>query len=515
MHRDYRIERDAIIRRWYGGNPESRNSRRNRRWDRNPISPNDCLGIPIQVNPPFHHYEPCMVWKYSLNQDGYGTLSVDGKAELAHRVVYIQTRGEIPEGKQINHLCNRPYCVQPSHLYAGTTQDNKDDSQIFTNPNLFTAPWVIGYPEELKTDKPLLQRLRETERYEDIDPWEPTTQPPQLPLEEFECPGHDFAITMWGGDSRICRVCETSEFQEEMALGLGTWELIQEICPASRTVSPIIEKIGQSEFLKESHESTRRKAYYRNRRGFGMGGHCIRDCTCRFCTQDRKTFREAIQPTLSPRESELLDLCDRTQPLIAKTLTDASMSVMNELATASGLDQERRETLRAHLQECGSSQTEMVKAIHWAEAIIAYFTHKRSQYQNPEQAMQEEEFQALWHITFFGRITQGNGETIENTLLPLATEAATAITERLQEEWRNTKEGYAPDTRDIDRFATNTARLCLTRTILEHLRHEMLGENSTHRGPPPHSGCLQDIIRTGRVIRFSNGFKEGIGYQPD
>ena len=60
----------------------------------------------------------------------------------------------------------------------------------------------------------LRRRLRESGRYEWVDQWEPFRQPPQIPLEEFVCPKHDFAITMQGGNSKICRICETSEFRQ-------------------------------------------------------------------------------------------------------------------------------------------------------------------------------------------------------------------------------------------------------------------------------------------------------------
>ena len=66
----------------------------------------------------------------------YGVLRVDGKQQQAHRLAYIQTRGEIPEGKQVNHLCNRPFCIQPAHLYAGTKQDNMGTTRGYSaTPN--------------------------------------------------------------------------------------------------------------------------------------------------------------------------------------------------------------------------------------------------------------------------------------------------------------------------------------------------------------------------------------------
>ena len=140
MSRNYQVERDGVIRRWYGDNPQTRNPRPSRTWDEGPITPTDCLGIPMQVNSPLFVLANCMVWKYSLNKDGYGILTIDGKQELAHRVVFIQTRGTIPEGMQVNHLCNRPCCVQPAHLYAGSAQDNRDDSRIFNEHELMNAP---------------------------------------------------------------------------------------------------------------------------------------------------------------------------------------------------------------------------------------------------------------------------------------------------------------------------------------------------------------------------------------
>ena len=201
--------------------PQTRNPRPGRNWNEGPITPADCFGVPMQVNSPFSPFGCCMVWRFGLNRDGYAVLTIGGKQELAHRAVFIQTRGQVPEGRQVNHLCNRPYCLQPSHLYAGSRQDNKDDSQIFSKEELLHAPWVLHWSERQYAEDALLQRLLESNRYDGTEPWEPIAQPAQRPLEEFTCPGHDFSITMFGGNSRICRICETSEFQESMFDELG------------------------------------------------------------------------------------------------------------------------------------------------------------------------------------------------------------------------------------------------------------------------------------------------------
>lgn len=188
MPKDYRTERDAVIRRRYGGNPRRGNPRARRSWNEGPITPADCFGVPMQTNSPFTLLGDCMVWKYGLNRDGYGVLTIEGKQEMAHRAVFIQTRGQAPEDRQVNHLCNRPYCDQPTHLYAGTRQDNKDDSQIFSKEELLHAPWVLHWSEGKQAEDGLLQRLLESNRYDGTEPWEPIAQPAQRLLEEFTCP---------------------------------------------------------------------------------------------------------------------------------------------------------------------------------------------------------------------------------------------------------------------------------------------------------------------------------------
>lgn len=43
---------------------------------------------------------------------------------LAHRVVYVHYFGPIPDGLTIDHLCERPACVNPKHLVAVTHRQN-------------------------------------------------------------------------------------------------------------------------------------------------------------------------------------------------------------------------------------------------------------------------------------------------------------------------------------------------------------------------------------------------------
>lgn len=70
----------------------------------------------------------CWEWTGAKNDKGYGQISVNGEVQYAHRVMYAFLHGEIPPGVQICHYCDNPGCVRPNHLFAGSSQDNAEDS---------------------------------------------------------------------------------------------------------------------------------------------------------------------------------------------------------------------------------------------------------------------------------------------------------------------------------------------------------------------------------------------------
>lgn len=63
----------------------------------------------------------CWLWLGSLDRGGYGKLA---SGAIAHRVVYEQHKGPIPEGRQLDHLCRQRSCVNPDHLEPVTRREN-------------------------------------------------------------------------------------------------------------------------------------------------------------------------------------------------------------------------------------------------------------------------------------------------------------------------------------------------------------------------------------------------------
>ena len=69
----------------------------------------------------------CIIWPFAKVYAGYGTVVVDGKQYLAHRVSCRLSHGEPEEGMHAAHSCNNPSCVNPRHLRWATPSSNNND----------------------------------------------------------------------------------------------------------------------------------------------------------------------------------------------------------------------------------------------------------------------------------------------------------------------------------------------------------------------------------------------------
>ena len=131
----WQLERDALLRRWYGRIPGPMRSY-GRSWPQ-PIRPTDYLQVP----PPQADAEMCHIWRGKLCKNGYGHLLLDKNSVLAHRTAYLQAIGSLAKDAMLHHTCDRPYCVQPAHMYTGRTMQSPELPAVMALPhfNLFTT----------------------------------------------------------------------------------------------------------------------------------------------------------------------------------------------------------------------------------------------------------------------------------------------------------------------------------------------------------------------------------------
>ena len=66
----------------------------------------------------------CWLWKGSVGKDGYGLIAIPGLSRGAHRMVYEALVGKVPKGMQLDHLCRKRSCVNPTHLEVVTQREN-------------------------------------------------------------------------------------------------------------------------------------------------------------------------------------------------------------------------------------------------------------------------------------------------------------------------------------------------------------------------------------------------------
>lgn len=95
-----------------------------------------CLGVFVQTNtasvraacqPTGYIIQEsgCWEWVGAVNPaTGYGQTWENGVCLTPHRMMYQRTKGAIPEGLEIDHLCRNRLCCNPDHLEAVTARVN-------------------------------------------------------------------------------------------------------------------------------------------------------------------------------------------------------------------------------------------------------------------------------------------------------------------------------------------------------------------------------------------------------
>ena len=77
----------------------------------------------------------CHVYNGTLNKQGYAEPRIDGKLMRLHRAAYAHTYGPLPRPDHliVCHSCGNRACINPRHLYLGTTKDNARDMVLHGN----------------------------------------------------------------------------------------------------------------------------------------------------------------------------------------------------------------------------------------------------------------------------------------------------------------------------------------------------------------------------------------------
>ena len=232
-------------------------------------------------------------------------------------------------------------------------------------------------------------------RWKLMEPWPTPESPNQVPIEQFQCPGHDFAIPngmQWANseqESRVCRICDKGEIFAEEGEEIGYSVFLNKVCPASQMVDSIYEKAVSLPFSGPENAEWRARVF--DRSSSLHGNHHLRECNCNFCTTDREQFNRMLQPLLDDHEKSLLLLiaCELARGPIKEILQGfgkeavARWSVRVEDRYSFELTAQQRQQLEHHWSVCSRAQSQVDETANALEKMMAAIIDNGRKTQSP------------------------------------------------------------------------------------------------------------------------------------
>jgi hypothetical protein len=96
----------------------------------------------------------CLEWQGYRDKYGYGmSVAVKGASTRmmrTHRLAYLLTHGEIPHELLVCHKCDNTSCINPAHLFLGTSKENAQDREAKGRGVRGDSHWTHREPGKVK-----------------------------------------------------------------------------------------------------------------------------------------------------------------------------------------------------------------------------------------------------------------------------------------------------------------------------------------------------------------------------